>query len=434
MKLLKATFNRVNLTQVPARYPLTAVRIPELFQCLGEMPIRDELLGEQGDSNALMDAVEEDGLFIYDYGTMEPTTIPGFEIGEVHTFEFLIEVEPASIYTSGDVQMVVRGYVEGDPTDKYAKYHITSTMTFRNYGDDDTLVITNNTLFCQSEDKDCRTLRAADGVNIHRGMVECDNLGITELLDVNSTFHTGVQSFDAMEVSRSYYLSRIINETIRAEDEFIGTAVVDNEQLHTLISEQLSFPKVAYHLIVRLLRGMRNEAHRTMCLDKETLDELFGEVDVTEFNNMGGIRPVADTWDNSIESKVAYTIFQYLHGEIANLGVETLELEIDEDGPVDPKYATFKGMDKGPQTYADIYKVAEDIHEQFACQGNHVAANINFNINGVSTVEVTVDGAPKRTFEYASFASSYCNPLVTKNADRQKLLAETYITIREIIS
>ncbi len=434
MKLLKATFNRLNLTQKPVRYPLTTVRIPELFQCLSEMPLRDSIEDAHGDIDMLADAIEEDGTFIYDYGVMESTTLPGIDVGEVHSFEFLVELEPVTAYNKRDTQMVIRGFVEGDSNDPYAKYHITSTMTYRHHEGIGETHLANSTLFCQSADKDDRTLRTTDGVNTYINRIDNDKVDVETIIDTRSSFYTGVQAFDAIEVSRSHYLSRIISALLLADNEFIDNALFDASHYHTIVAERLKFPNVAFHPIVKELRDRNDGCHRTMCLSGIGLKELFGSAGVTVFNGAIKIRPVADAWDNSVESKAAYTIFQYLHGEIANLGVETLELEIDEDGPVNPKYTTFKGMDKGPQTYADIYKVAEDIHEQFACKGLRVTANINFNINGVSTVEVTVDGAPERILEYPSFASSYCNPLVTKDSSKQDLLAETYITIREIIS
>lgn len=434
MKLLKATFNRVNLTQSPVRHPMTADFNAEVFQCLSEMPLRELVHGNHGDISELVSQLENDGVFTYRYGAMEPAVIPGIELGEVHTFEFLVELESRAVYTQRNTLMVVRGYVEGLPNSSEAKYHIVSTMSYRKDANVTDVYIVNNTLFCLEESVDARTLRTRDGVATYETQLDTIDLDDTVVVDMRASFLAGMQMFDNMEVSRSYYLARMVNAIIQCEINNPADDIFGLEARHGMVADQLNFPNMLFNPFVNELRNLGDKMHRTMCLDDTTLRQLFGDAVEAESKDLIKIRPVASAWDNSFESLAAYTIMQYLHGHVASLGVQTLELEIDEDGPVQPKYTALKDLDKGVHTYADITNVAESIHEQFDCQGHQVTAFIDFNVNGVSTVEVSVDGGEERIFEYASFASSYCNPLVTHDDSLQGELATMYKTIRDVIA
>lgn len=438
MKLLKATFNRVNLTQTPVRYPMTPDANADVLQCLSEMPLHELMQENYGDISGLAEQFEKDGVFTHRYGEMEPTAIPSVELGVVNAFEFFVEVMPETVYCKQSTYMHLRGYVEGEPNTPEAKYHVVSTMTYKKAANETTIHLVDNALFCQDVDLDARALRARDGVYAYESMLEAIELEVDSFIDTRSSFHAGVKAFEGSEVSRAHYLARLVTAILQSEQHPQCDSVFGVEGNHSLVCDYLNFPNMAYHPIVRGLRNMGSEAHRTLCLDDDTLRQLFegglSDVCELEFKDLIKVRPVADAWDRSFDSVAAYTIMQYMHGVVANLGVQTLELEIDENGPVQPKYTVMPGMDKGAHTYADINSIGEDIYEQFECAQRSVLAHIDFNVNGISTVEVTVDGGETRVFEYASFASSYCNPLVSRDAQKPQELSEMYRTICEVIA
>lgn len=424
MKLINTTFQKVNLTQNQARRPITMTNdVSESIATLCEMPLR-EVIGETADETieAFTQAFEEHAIGIYEYGAPETIELPHVDMSNIHTFEITVDLNNGARYQLPHY-LVMRGYVEGVIEDPSAKFHITSSLSYR-LDDEDKARSVCSVLYGNATPGLPRALRTVDGV--YASMLLAEDGHDSDSVDTRSSFYGGAAVIDSRETIPSHYLAKMVNANIS-----IPSAIEDDLDYFTP-SEMtaIHLTNGHEHQLIDRLRRHKIAGHRTLVVERSELDRLLNTSIVNNetaiFDSSRNLKPVADVWDNSAESFAAYTIMQYLHGGLEYKGITTLSLEIDQDGPIKPEYSTVNGFDNKAHTYADIIKVTEDIHDHFHRNGLLVTSNIEFNVNGVSTVTLSVDGGANRTFEYASFASAYCNPLIAKDDSGLNTLATTY--------